>query len=138
MFLNALVALVSVFLGAFFAYRFERTQRKKEQNELEVAAGNRALFTLFRMSSALRQYQIEMVEEYRTKDDRWLNFPAGSALPDTPLLFDAKDLSFVLQSTPSAFQFLFLEADRFEIAKRYIEDRNRMIRTEVFPTLSAA
>src|SRR5262245_40198987 len=71
---NTLIGpLVGSFFGASCAFAFASYQRNRERKESEVAAGNRALFTLTQMYSELRQVQKEIIDPYRGKDDAWLN-----------------------------------------------------------------
>jgi hypothetical protein len=71
--LTGLTPLVASFAGAWSAFMLARYQRKRDKIESDVAAGNRALFTLTVMYNELRQYQKEVVEPYRGKHDAWLN-----------------------------------------------------------------
>lgn len=135
---NGGVTLAAAFLGAYAAFKLESNNRKKQIEEQDVAAGNRALFTLTQIWSRLRQYQKEMIEEYRTREDAWLNLPAGMPIQDNGLTLDMNDLSFLLQSKPAIFQLIFLEADRFRLAAEMINQRNELVLSQVHPRMSAA
>lgn len=135
---NGVVTLGAAFLGAWAAFKLESNNRKKQIEDGDIAAGNRALFTLTQIWSRLRQYQKEMIDRYRTRDDAWLNLPAGMPIQDNGLMLDMNDLSFVLQSKPAIFQLIFLEADRFRLAAEMINQRNELILSQVHPRLSAA
>ena len=138
MFFNALVTLVAAFAGAFVAFRFEKSQRDFERANSEVAAGNRALFILVRIWNKLRQYQKEIVDDFRGKPDNWLNLPAGTSLRNESLVFSMNELTFVLIKDPTAFQLLFLEEDRFHDIAQLIDRRNELVQKDVFPRLSQA
>jgi hypothetical protein len=135
---NGLVTLAAAFLGAWAAFKLESSDRKKQIEDDEVAAGNRALFTLVQIWSKLKQYQGEIVEDYRARPDAWLNLPVGPPVQDSALIFDMKDLSFVLEASPSTFQMIFLEQDRFRLAAYVIQERSELVLSEVFPRMSAA
>jgi len=63
---------------------------------------------------------------------------AGSPIGDGSLVFDMKELSFALQTKGSIVQFLFLEADRFGSVAQLIDERNKIVLSEVWPRLSTA
>lgn len=135
---NLLGTLVAAFLGAWAAFKLESSDRKKQDEEENVAAGNRALFTLLRIWNQQKQYQLEIVDRWRTREDAWFNFPAGMPLSDPSLVFDMKELSFVLQIKGAVFQYVFLEGDRFRNVAQMIDDRNNVILLEAWPRMSAA
>ena len=135
---GAISTAVSTFIGAYFAFQFERNARRIDLIETEVASGNRALFTLLLIWNKQKQYQKEVVDIYRNREDAWLNLAAGGSIGDSSLLFDLKELSFVLQKKGSIFQFAVLEADRFHSVSNHIDQRNKLVLFEVFPRMSAA
>ena len=135
---DALVTLVAAFAGAFFAFRFEKRLRDKERVDSQVAAGNLALFILMCIWNKQRQYQKDIIDEWRGKRDAWLNLPASASIADSSLIFDLKDLSFVLEAKGAIFQFTILEADRFRNIARSIDERNELVFSEVFPRMSHA
>lgn len=135
---NGIITMAAAFAGAWAAFKLEHNSRKKDREDGEVAAGNRALFTLVQIWSKLKQYQGEIVEGYRARPDAWLNLPVGPPVQDGALIFDMKDLSFVLEASPSTFQMIFLEQDRFRLAAHIIQQRSELVLSEVFPRMSAA
>lgn len=136
--ISGAVTLGTAFAGAFFAFRFEKRQRDTERQDTEVVSGNLALSTLIQIWNPLVQYQKEIINPYRGREDAWLNMPASPPIANESLSFDAKGLSFVLQAEPATFQQVFLEADRFKLAAYWIDDRNLLVRSKVFPRMSAA
>ncbi len=135
---DATSALVGTFFGAWFAFRFEKSLRDRDRVETDVASGNRALFILLQIWNKQKQYQNDVVAIYRNKEDAWLNLAATMSIGDNSLIFDLKELSFVLQKKGSVFQFAILEADRFRSISQIIDQRNNLVLSEVFPRLSAA
>lgn len=130
--------MAAAFAGAWAAFKLENSTQNKLIEDENVASGNRALFTLLQIWNKQKQYQKEIIDSYRSRDDAWFNLPAGSPISDNSLVFDMKELSFVLQSKGSIFQFVFLEADRFRDVAQLIDKRSELILSEVFPRLSAA
>ena len=137
--LGVLGTLVASFAGAWVAFKFQRLHRAKERTDDEVAAGNRALFTLYEIWNALVQYQKEAVADYRDRPDAWLNLPVTHALRrEDSFLFDMKDLSFMLRGDAPTFQLVVLESVRARLVSHYINERERLVLSEVFPKLTAA
>ena len=135
---NVIGTLAAAFAGAFFAFKFDKNQRKEEKVNNEVAAGNVALFALSVIHNTLWQYQKEIVEKYRDKPDSWLNLEASLSVEQENTSFNAEDLSFLLQSNAGTFQQVFLEGIRFRFAARSIDRHTQVVLSEVFPRLSGA
>jgi hypothetical protein len=131
----ALGSLVGSFVGAWFAFKFAKIQRDRDRVSGEIAAGNRALFTLAEIWNALRQHQKDTIAQYRTRDDAWLNFPATAPLSSRPLSFDLKDISFI---RASVLQKIVLEEHRFALAAYMIDRHRTLVLSQVFPRLSQA
>ena len=129
--------LIASFAGAWFAFKFARMQRDKERIDNEIAAGNRALFTLSVMWNETKQHQKEVVEPCRGKVDAWLNLHVSQPLNER-LSFDMKDLSFLMQSDPTVFQQMILEEERFRFAAYLIEEHRTLALTETWPRLESA
>ncbi|NWG86622.1 MAG: hypothetical protein HXY26_03770 [Hydrogenophilaceae bacterium] len=77
----ALTTLVASFAGAWAAFTFESHRRKREKEERNVGAGNRAIYTVYSQWNVLEQYRKEVLEPFRTRDDAWLNMAAHPAAP---------------------------------------------------------
>ncbi len=136
-FLGGIGTVVASFAGAWFAFRFAKFQRTQEREDDQVAAGNRALFTLIKMYNALRQHQKEVVDPYRDKSDAWLNLHVSQPL-DGSLSFDMKELSFVMQAAATTFAEVLIEEERFRLAAFLVKEHRRVMLSEVWPRLEAA
>jgi hypothetical protein len=136
--LSGVGTLVASFAGAWFAFRFARFQRERDKVETDVAAGNRALFILTIMFSALKQHQKEIVDPYRGKHDAWLNLHVAPVPMRKDISFDLKELSFVMQADPQLFAELLLEEERFRSAAYLVEEHKTLVFSEVWPRLEAA
>jgi hypothetical protein len=134
--LGAVGTLVASFAGAWFAFRFARYQRERERTDTEVAAGNRALFSLTVMYNALRQHQKEIVEPYRDRHDAYLNLHVSQPLPKVS--FEMKELTFLMQVDAKTFQELLLEEERFRFAAYLIEQHRTLVLSQVWPRWEAA
>lgn len=133
----AIAALVGSFFGAWFAFRFARTQRILDRVENEVGAGNRALFVLSSMWNETKQHQIEIVAPYRGRNDAWINLNVGPPF-NNDLAFDVHELAFLMQTNATVFQALFLEQQRYRLMAYLVEDHRRLVLEYTWPKLEAA
>jgi hypothetical protein len=135
--LTGLGTLSATFIGAWLAFKFATLKSERERIDNEVAAGNRALFTLSWMWNEIRQHQKEIIDPYRDKPDAWFNLHVSPPL-NSELSLDMKELSFVMESNASVFQQVFLEEERFRLAAHLIEEHKQLICTQTWPRDSAA
>ena len=129
--------LFATFIGAWLAFRFARIQRDREKIEKEVAAGNRALFTLTQMYDQTAQHQKEIVDEVRKKPLPWFSLPVALPLNEN-LSFDTQGLLFLLQGSARVFQQLLLEESRFKLLAYKVEEHRTTNYTLVWPRLEGA
>jgi hypothetical protein len=135
--LGGLGTLAATFIGAWLAFYFAKIQRTREKEDREASAGNRALFTLYTMHNSQLQYQSEVVVPYRNRDDAWLNLHVSTPL-NKDVLFDTKDLSFVLDAHAPTFAQVLIEEARYRLAAYLVEEHRRIQLTEAWPRLQAA
>jgi hypothetical protein len=135
--LAGLGTILGTFFGAWLAFRFANIKAKREKIDENVAAGNRALFTLTFMYNGVRQHQKEIVEPYRGKRDSWLNLHVGSPLNEERS-FSMKDLSFLMEADPETYQSLFLEEERYRLVVYLVEDHRKIILEHAWPRLEGA
>ena len=128
-------ALSGTFLGAYFAFLFERRERQSEAEAKDISALNRALWTISEMWSVLRQYQRDHLDEVRHLPDRWLNLTGNPLAARADVSFDAGPLYFLLVSEANTFANVMLQERRFRLAISVIEQRSRLVLTEVFPRM---
>src|SRR3569832_712067 len=76
-----LATLVASFAGAWGAFLLENERRKREAEDRNIGAANRAIYTLFNLWNILEQYRKEVLEAYRGKPDAWLNVAANTTTP---------------------------------------------------------
>lgn len=134
-----LATLVASFAGAWGAFLLENERRKREAQDRNIGAANRAIYTLFNLWNILEQYRKEVLEAYRGKQDAWLNLAANPTIPTGEHSFQASELQFLLQSPKAEiYAGLMLEEQRFAIAIDLIKARSALILDQVFPKMSAA
>lgn len=134
-----LATLIASFAGAWGAFLLENSRKKREAEDRNVGAANRAIYTLFNLWNILEQYRKEILEPYRGKPDAWLNLAANPTSPIGEQAFQANELQFLLQSTKAEiYASLMLEEQRFAVAIDLIKARSALVLDEVFPAMSAA
>lgn len=137
--LTALASLVASFAGAWAAFKFQTFQRKDEQDQKSVGAGNRAIYTVYSLWNVLEQYRKEVLDGYRNRPDAWLNLAAHPAPPVKADRFQSSDLQFLLdRGHASTFAALMLEEQRFNLAVDLIRSRSELVLNVVFPKMAAA
>lgn len=134
-----LATLVASFAGAWGAFLLENERRKREVQDQNIGAANRAIYTLFNLWNTLEQYRKETLEPYRGKPDAWLNLAANPTIPTGEHTFQSDELQFLLQSSKAEiYAGLMLEEQRFAIVIDLIRARSTLVLDEVFPKMSAA
>ena len=136
-FIAGIGTLFATFIGAWLAFQFAKAQRDRERAEKEIAAGNRALYTLTAIFNQTYQHQEDIVAPIRGRDDAWLNMAATSPLTEN-VGFDLTDLSFVLQAKPEVFSQVLLEEQRFKLLAHMISEHASLMLNIVWPRLETA
>lgn len=133
-----LATLVASFAGAWAAFLLENERRKREEQDRNIGAANRAIYTLFNLWNILEQYRKEVLEPYRGKSDAWLNLAANPTIPTGEHTFQANELQFLLISSKAeVYASLMLEEQRFAIAIDLIRARSALVLDEVFMKMSS-
>ena len=133
--------MVTVFVGAWAAFKFQNHQQEKLRQGLHIAGANRALYTIYNMWNIVLQYQKEIVNPFRGNLDAWLSMSASPSMGTTYGLisFKADELNFLLQSEhANTFSIILLEEQRFLMMTRLIEDRSAIILKHVHPAMGNA
>jgi hypothetical protein len=134
-----LATLVASFAGAWGAFLLENERRKREAENRNIGAANRAIYTLFNLWNILEQYRKEVLEACRNKPDAWLNLAANPTIPTGEYSFQAGELQFLLQAGKAEiYAALMLEEQRFALAIDLIKARSTLILDQVFPKMSEA
>jgi hypothetical protein len=134
-----LATLVAAFAGAWGAFLLENERHKREVEDRNIGAANRAIYTLFNLWNILEQYRKEVLELYRGKPDAWLKLAANPTVPTGEQTFQPGELQFLLQSSKAeVYAGLMLEEQRFAIALALIKARSLLVLDQVFPKMSAA
>ena len=111
---EAMIALLASFTGAYFAFRLERTQKRREDESKNLAAANRAMMTFIRMYSVLAQLQRQVIDPYRDNAAAFIAMPPHLPEKHDSECFDMSTLEFL--SSPAEQQILldlWIEERRF-------------------------
>jgi hypothetical protein len=139
MWIEPATTLVATFVGAGLAFALERRRRNDEEEQRRVGAANQALYTLYSMWNNMEQARKDIVEPVRGRADAWLNMPAAPPIVRGLHSFDAKELSFLLQtSEPMLFADLMLEAQRYSQFINLVDSRSNLVQETVFRAFGAA
>lgn len=134
-----LATLVAAFAGAWGAFLLENERKKRETEDKNIGAANRAIYTIFNLWNVLEQYRKEILEPFRGKADAWLNVAANPTIPTGIHTFQANELQFLLlQSKPEIYASLLLEEQRFAIAIDLIKARSSLVLEQVFAKMASA
>ena len=132
----SLLALLSTFLGATFAFRLNEDQEAQKLEASKRAALNRAIFVLSRHHNAIRQ-RFKDIQAYKSPFERAFNFPARQSPPYTDLVHNFSDLEFLLESTePSLLFRLTVAQECFQQAIESLRMRNTFYVNEFQPELA--
>jgi hypothetical protein len=66
---SGLTTLVAAFAGAWFAYILSNRDRVRDQENAQVAAGNRAIFMLMRQFNTLHNLKTLIIDPKRSDPD---------------------------------------------------------------------
>lgn len=136
---NPMATLIAAFAGAWFAFIYQNRQKESEECRQNIAAGNRALVTLFQQTNSLKRYQLDMIEPHRSNPGRHIQIQPTLPYQEDSLTFDIKSLDFLL--TPKSVQVvldLILEEARYKEAIKAINARSEHHFSVVQPKLASA
>lgn len=135
----ALATLLAAFYGAKYAFQFQRDKEEKENKEKQILHGNLAIFNLTRMANTLYVYRRQFIEPLRGKPTAFLEMHPSLDLLEDDINFNVENLFFLLKADSINFVGeLMVEKSRFQSALDAINDRSRVHRLEVQPTLEKA
>jgi len=135
----ALATLLAAFFGAKYAFQFQNEKEERQHKEKNILNGNLAIFDLMRMANTLLVYRKQIIDPVREKPTAFLEMPPSLDLLENDINFNAENLFFLLQSGEVNFVGeLVVENRKFQSALDAINDRSKIHRFEVQPTLEKA
>jgi len=135
-YIPALATLLGAFYGAKYAFQFQKDKEEVKNREKNILNGNLAVFNLMRMAETLFVYRKQFIEPFRGKPTAFLEMPPSLELLEDEIRFDTENLFFLLQLDEINFiGDLAVERSRFQRTLDAINERSRVHRLEVQPTL---
>nr|VFJ56588.1 MAG: hypothetical protein BECKFW1821B_GA0114236_102839 [Candidatus Kentron sp. FW] len=123
------------FIGAFSAFALNAKTKHNDEQKIQKAAINKALFTILRQRNAIKN----IVKEYNDLEHEYkiaFNLPAKQPPDYSKLYLDTNELSFLLETQdPNMLMELSIEQERFEQVLSTIKIRNEFYVNEVQPAL---
>ena len=134
----AVTTLLAAFYGAKFAFEFQRGKEEEEQKNKKIVSGNLAIFKLITMIKSLLSYQRQIIEPVRGKPTAFLEMSPTLQQIKDQVSINLDSLSFLLATDDqNLIGELSVEEARYEAAIAAINERSRVHRHEVQPTLDA-
>lgn len=135
----ALATLAAAYFGAFFAFKFQERKEEQKIRTNNIAAGNRAMFLLFRQFNELSVIQKQIIEPDRTHPVRFVGMRPALPLNYESLRFEVNNLSFLLETKHrQVLMDLLIEEGRFHAAVQALNERSKMHIHDVQPVLEKA
>jgi hypothetical protein len=131
-----LLTLSSVFLGAYFAFKFERYSIRKDKARKDVAAANKSLFTLCAMTSNLVLFKTDFMDAC-PHGRMVIEMMPTPAMKEDEYCFNYNELSFLLEKGKFKLVFeMYVEQKRNESAIIAINYRSKLHHDEMQPILA--
>ena len=110
---SGLVACLGALVGALAAFRLEVLRQQKSHRRQQVAAANRAIFTLGQMLIRLLEIKHQCIDPSKQDTLRHVTIRPTIEL-NSPLKFDVAELTFLLEtSQPDLLNQLLLQERRY-------------------------
>ncbi|MBE8232488.1 MAG: hypothetical protein HAW67_02045 [Endozoicomonadaceae bacterium] len=122
--IKALIAVGSVLLGAFLAFKYRQYEDAVQLKKDRINAINTALFTLHRQINAISCIKKDL-DYYETAFDKLFILPANKYPDYSRLVIDIPSLHFLIEKNKPQFLLdLSIEQECFDQALISIEQRN--------------
>ena len=137
--LTHLITLVAAFSGAWFAFLLNDRAKARETTRQQVAALNRAQFTLIRQINTLKNIQSQVIDPVRQHPGRHVAMRAFLQVRDEVPPLDLDGLSFLLETDDRNLVLeIMIESQRFNGAVQVLNERSLLHRERVQPLLDPA
>ena len=137
--LTHLITLVAAFSGAWFAFLLNDRAKARETTRQQVAALNRAQFTLIRQLNTLKTLQSQVIDPVRQHPGRYVAMRALLPVRDEVPPPDLDGLSFLLETDDrNLILEIMIESQRFNGAVQALNERSLLHREKVQPLLDPA
>jgi hypothetical protein len=135
----ALATLVAAFYGARYAFQFQKDKEKEDNKKRNVVNGNSAIFNIMRMTTTLRNIQIQIIDPGRDRPVRFHQMQPTLHLINDDIKINIESLYFLLETDDrNLLGELVTEEARYRSALSAINERSRLHIEEVQPLLERA
>ena len=136
---SALATMLATFVGAWLAFKWQKHLEDANEERENIAAGNRALITIWQQLSSLRIIQLDCIAPVRSHPGRHIAMKPLLPVEEPPRRHPVKDLDFLITKGHKKILFdLLLEEERYSTATEAIRARSAMHQNIVQPKLEAA
>ncbi len=94
----AIATLVAAFLGAGYAFKLQENERRAREVKENVASGNRAIFSLMRMYSKLKNFEKQFLNPFKGDKTAFLQMQPTLELIKYEIKLDIDSLSYLLET----------------------------------------
>ncbi|HEY0562107.1 MAG TPA: hypothetical protein VGD04_02170 [Methylophilus sp.] len=138
-YIPALATLVAAFYGAKFAFEFQNQKELEEEQSHNLAAANKAIFTLSRMANSLFVYQRDFINPVRNKPGAFLELRPTANIEKEFIKLDIEPLHFLLDTDfRNLLSEIIIEYERYRLAIEVINLRSSLHIEEIQPALERA
>lgn len=138
-YIPALATLVAAFYGAKFAFDFQNKKELEEEKRHNLAAANKAIFTLSRMANSLFLYQRDFINPVRNKPGAYLELRPTANIEKEFVQLDIEPLHFLLDTDfRNLLSEIIIEFERYRLAIEVINLRSSLHLEEIQPALELA
>lgn len=137
--ITALATLAAAYFGALFAFKFQERKEERKIRTNNIAAGNHAMFLLFRQFNELSVIQKQIIESARTHPAKFVVMRPVLPLNCESLRFEVSNLSFLLETKHrQVLMDLLIEEGRFHAAVQTLNERSKIHLHDVQPVFQKA
>jgi hypothetical protein len=134
-----LATLVAAFLGAKYAFQFQKDKEKEESQKRNVINGNSVIFNIMRMTTTLKNIQKQIIDPARDLPLRFIQMQPNLVSITDEIKLNIETLYFLLETEErNILSELVTEEARYWSAIHALSERSRIHLNEVQPLLERA
>ena len=137
--LPAVTTLLAAYLGAKYAFKLQAMKNIEELASSNVAAGNRAVFSLIRTFNRLKNIETQFIEPYKHDKAAFLQMPPVLGLIRDDISLDFDSISFLLETKHrNLLGEITVGFAKYQSAIDAINERSKLHINQVQPLLEKA
>jgi hypothetical protein len=135
----ALATLVAAFYGAKYAFQFQKDKEEEDNKRRNIINGKIAIFNMMQMTSVLRNFQKQVIDQVRDRPTCFLEMRPTTHLEKNAITLNIETLYFLLDTDDrNLLGELVTEEARYQSALDAINERSRVYTQEIEPVLDRA